>query len=147
MSRITYGLIGAVVGVVGAVSTVYIQNNRGGVVTEFVRQYDALAAQGRHVVVEGDCASSCTIALGYPNMCFDRNASLRFHPAYTPILFGLFGYVINQDANHLMLDHYPADARVVIDRHGDLTRNPGGWFYPRLFTIPASEFPRHYLCN
>ena len=145
-SRTAVAGVAALAAVAGAAGVSYIDADRGGVVVAYVARYDALARAHEKVVIRGDCASSCTIGLGYPNVCLEPQASLRFHPAYTPILFGLLRYVINQDANALMLSHYPPDARAVIDRHGDMTRDPGGWFYPRLFTIAATEFPQH-LCK
>jgi hypothetical protein len=140
--------IGALVGAALGASTVYLTNAHGGSVLAYVQQFDKLRNLGNHVVVKGDCASSCTMMLGYPNMCLDPQAVLRFHPAY--FSWGLF-YVLDGPGTQMMLAHYPPDARKVIDRHGDLTkdpgRGPGTWYaYPRLFSIPATEFPEH-LCG
>jgi hypothetical protein len=146
MKKIAVTGIAALAAVAGATTVTYIDANRGGNVLSFVAYYDQAAARGEQIIIRGDCASSCTMGLGYKNVCLLPSASLRFHPAYTPILFGLFSYVLNPSANHVMLSHYPPDARAVIDRHGDLTKDPGGWWWPNLFTIKATEFPQH-LCQ
>jgi hypothetical protein len=150
MNKLTVGIASAAVAAVGAVAVkdaVYVDSDGGGVVTSYVSYYDQMQANNTPIIIRGGCNSSCTMALGYKNVCLMPNAVLGFHPAYTPILFGLFSYLINYPANAVMLSHYPPDARKVIDAHGDLTRNPGGWFYPKLFYVKGNEFPPHYLCK
>lgn len=131
----------------GAVGVTYIDADGGGNVLGYVQHYESLQRQGIPVVIRGVCNSSCTMALGYSNVCLMPDAELGFHPAYTPILFGWFSYVLNPAANEVMLSHYPADAKAVINKHGDLSKDPGGWRYPRLFYVKATEFPSHYLCH
>lgn len=130
----------------GAVGTIYVDSDGGGNVVRYIAHYDEMARRNEKIIIRGFCGSSCTIGLGYNNVCLGPNAVLGFHPAYTPILFGLFHYVINQAANKVMLAHYPPDARTVIDKHVDLTRDTGGWFYPRVTYIKGAEFPTHYQC-
>jgi len=136
--------IGATAGLaIGAAGTVYLVNASGGSVEQYAQTFDRLHNEDKKVVIKGDCASSCTMMLGYSNMCLDEGASLRFHPGYNS--FGVF-WVVNPAANQLMLAHYPPEARRVIDAHGNLTNQVWGWgAYPPLFTIKATEFPSH-LC-
>jgi hypothetical protein len=145
MIRPTSAAVIAALGGVGGGGVVYLINAAGGSVAGYVATYDQMQQQGRKVVVRGDCASSCTMMLGYSNMCLDKNATLRFHPAYNSL--GAF-WVLNPWSNQQMISHYPADAWKVIEQHGDLANPPSwGWgSYPPLFTIKATEFPQH-LCE
>jgi hypothetical protein len=129
----------------------YIDQDGGGVVLNYVAKYDELQRQHVGVVVRGSCASSCTMGLGYSNVCLLPSAAMGFHPGYTPIFFGLFGYVLNPAATSVMMAHYPADVKAVLAKHGiDLYKDPGAdrdglrWF-PRVTYIKATEFPAH-LC-
>lgn len=126
-------------------TAVYIDSDGGGSVYGYVKKYDDLYAKGTKVVVRGACYSSCTMALGYPNACLTNDAVLGFHPAYTPYLFGLFGYKISPEATAEMRRHYPPDALAVINKHGGLNDN-GGWMRPQIRTIKATEFPARYRC-
>ena len=151
-ARYAVGLAAAslVAGVVG--KSVFIDSDGGGSVLAYVAKYNELQREGMPVIIRGACYSSCTMALGYSNACLEPQAVLGFHPGYTPIMFGLFGYVLNPQATAVMWSHYPADARTVISRHVDLSKDPGAardglrW-YPKIAQIKATEFPEHYLCK
>jgi hypothetical protein len=124
-----------------------IKNDEGGNVVAYVNKYDAYSKGGMPIIIEGYCDSSCTMGLGYKNVCFAPGSVLEFHPAYVPILFGLLHYVLDPAATKLMLEHYPPDALEVLRAHGvDLNEDPGGWRYPKLTAIPIAAFPAHYLC-
>jgi hypothetical protein len=127
-------------------TTSVIYNDGGGSVYEYVKKYDDLYANNVRVRVEGACYSSCTMALGYPNVCLDPNAVLGFHPAYISYFFGLFHYSIHPQATEEMRRHYPPDALAIINKHDGLKDN-GGWLRPEIRLIKASEFPAHYRCT
>lgn len=135
--------VAAIAAVSGA--SLYIDSDGGGSVYGYVQKYDDLKAKGTKVVIRGACYSSCTMALGYSNACLMPDAVLGFHPAYTPYLFGLFGYSISPEATAEMRRHYPPDALAIINKHGGLNDN-GGWVRPAIRTIKATEFPSHYRC-
>lgn len=136
-------VIGAAIGIAG---TMYIDADGGGNVAAYAHKYDELLAKNEHVVVRGQCYSSCTMVLGYSNACLEPSAVLGFHPSYVPYLFGLFHYVISPGGTKMMRDHYPKDAQDVIDRHHGLD-DKGGWMRPAITKIPAIEFPSHYQCG
>ena len=147
MTHTKKAIAAAGIAAVLASGAVYVVDlDGGGGVYDYVRKYDDLHARGVKVVIRGACYSSCTMALGYSNVCLMPDAVLGFHPAYVPYLFGLFGYQIHAEATAEMRRHYPYDAFTVIDRHGGLNDN-GGWFWPEVRFIRATEFPEHYRCT
>lgn len=129
-----------------AVYKTYIDADGGGSVYDYVAKYHAMYARGEKIIVRGNCYSSCTMALGYPNACLEPTATLGFHPAYTPWMFGLFSYTLSPEATEEMRRHYPSDALAVINAHGGLNDN-GGWWRPAIRLISASEFPARYHCT
>lgn len=124
----------------------YIDADGGGSVYEYAKKYDDMYARGQKVVIRGNCYSSCTMALGYPNACLEQTAVLGFHPAYTPWVFGFLHYTLSPQYTQVMREHYPPDALEVINRHDGLKDN-GGWFRPKITLINASEFPDRYRCT
>jgi hypothetical protein len=65
-----------------AAQTVVIQgHDLGGFEDAYIAKYNSYANRGYRVVVAGDCASACTLALHYGNACVLPNARLRFHSA------------------------------------------------------------------
>ncbi len=133
--------IGAAVGALAAgAATVYINGDGGGSVAAYAAKYDGLYRQNIPVKISGACYSSCTMGLGYSNVCFTRDAVLGFHPGYyPPYLFGLLG---SPAATQMMLQHYPKDALALISQRGGLNNN-GGFWYPSITLIRATEFPSH----
>ena len=77
------GLLAAMLLLAGA-GTSHIANDRGGQIGRYVERYEQLRASGQSVVIDGLCASSCTIVLGaipHERICVTRNANLAFHAA------------------------------------------------------------------
>src|SRR6476659_5443905 len=73
---------------------VRIGNDRGGQIGRYVERYEQLRASGQTVMIDGLCASSCTIILGtIPNdkICVTPNANIAFHAAWD---FGAQGRTI-----------------------------------------------------
>ena len=137
--------VAALAGGAAVVKTTYIDADGGGDIVAYTQRYDKLYRDNVRVVIRGNCYSSCTMALGYPNTCLEPNAVLGFHPGYVPYLLGLAHYTISDAGTQVMRDRYPSDALEVIDRHHGLD-NKGGWFRPVITLIPGSEFPHRYQC-
>ena len=82
------GLLAATLLLAGAGTShalVRITNDRGGQIGRYVERYEQLRASGQTVIIDGLCASSCTIVLGaipYERICVTRNANLAFHAAW-----------------------------------------------------------------
>ena len=72
-----------------AVSAVRITNDRGGRIGSYVIKYQRLASAGESVIIDGLCASACTILLSelpHDKICVTSRATLGFHAAWN---FGL----------------------------------------------------------
>ncbi len=123
----------------------YIDNDGGGSVYAYVEKYEALKKNQVKATIRGNCYSSCTMGLGYQNVCLDKGSTLGFHPAYIPYMFGLFSYRVHQEATAEMIKHYPPDALAVINKHEGM-KDKGGWFRPEITLIKATEFPKKYIC-
>jgi hypothetical protein len=75
-----------------AVSPLYIHDDSGGQIGSYLRKYSAVRMSGHHVVVDGTCASACTILLGAiprNRICVTKNAVLAFHSAWNLTLTGV----------------------------------------------------------
>jgi len=105
-----------------AKSEVLIKNDGGGHIPQYFAKYLYLQLSGEHVVIDGNCLSACTLALGLlaqDRRCFTREARLGFHAARTeesgtPHTMDPFG----TDVFWLV---YPPEIRRWISRHGGLT--------------------------
>jgi len=104
-----------------AKSAVLIKNDGGGDIPQYVAKYLYLQLRGERVVIDEDCLSACTLALGLlakDRRCFTNEARLGFHAAWiefgatrinNPLGTGIFWLV------------YPAEIRRWISKHGGLT--------------------------
>ena len=66
-------------------AVVRIANDRGGQIGRYVDRFEKLRASGETIIIDGLCASACTIVLGtipYERICVTPNANLAFHAAW-----------------------------------------------------------------
>ncbi|WP_428990254.1 hypothetical protein [Methylocapsa aurea] len=94
--------------------------DRGGDIPSYMNAVAAANKSGSLVVIEGTCASACTIKLGAKYRCVRPNAILWFHAAVE-------GSIISTMGNSLLLDTYPPRVREeVLRRHmlDELALNP-----------------------
>lgn len=103
-------------------AVVRIVNDRGGQIGHYVDRYDQLRASGQAVIIDGLCASACTIVLAaipHDKICVTPNANLAFHAAWD---FGARGRAItNPEATWMLYSMYPSEVRHWIARRGGLT--------------------------
>ena len=103
-------------------AVVRIANDRGGQIGGYVERYEQLRATGQTVMIDGLCASSCTIVLGaipHEKICVTRNANLAFHAAWD---FGARGRAItNPGATQMLYSMYPSQVRHWIANRGGLS--------------------------
>jgi hypothetical protein len=101
---------------------VRISDDRGGRIGTYVDKYQDIRSSGETVVIDGLCASACTIVLGavpHDKICVTSRASLGFHAAWDP---GAGGRpVTNVEATHMLYEMYPDTIRRWIARRGGLT--------------------------
>jgi hypothetical protein len=123
--KLVTGLLAAVLllaGVGASHAVVRIAEDRGGRIGTYVDRYQGLRSSGETVIIDGLCASACTIVLGavpHDKICVTSNASLGFHAAWD---FGANGRAItNPEATQMLYSMYPSAVRRWIAQRGGLT--------------------------
>ena len=109
------GLLAAVLllaGIGASQAVVRIADDRGGRIGTYVDKYQGLRTSGETVMIDGLCASACTIVLGavpHDKICVTSRANLGFHAAWD---FGANGRAVtNREATaDAVLDVSDADA-------------------------------------
>src|SRR3954453_14522979 len=104
--KVLTGLLAAVLLLAGAGvshAVVRIGEDRGGRIGTYVDRYEDLRSSGETVVIDGLCASACTIVLGalpHNRICVTSHANLAFHAAWD---FGANGRAItNPEATQML---------------------------------------------
>ena len=125
--KIATGLFALVVllaNIAASHAAVRIAEDRGGRIGTYVDKYQGLRSSGEQVVIDGLCASACTIILGaVPSnrICVTSRATLGFHAAWD---VGARGRVVtNREATRMLYAMYPMRVQRWIARHGGLTRH------------------------
>jgi len=119
------GLLAAVLlvaGVGASHAVVRIAEDRGGRIGTYVDKYQGLRSSGETVIIDGLCASACTIVLGavpHDKICVTSHANLGFHAAWD---FGANGRAVtNPEATQMLYSMYPSPVRRWISQRGGLT--------------------------
>jgi hypothetical protein len=101
-------------------AAVRIAGDRGGQIGEYVSKFQRLHFSGQSVVIDGLCASACTLVLAavpHGKICVTPRATLGFHAAYD---FGVNGRTVtNPEATGVVFEL--PDARAAVDRHSRWT--------------------------
>ena len=138
--KLLTGLLAAVLLLAGAGAcnaTVRIVNDRGGQIGTYIDRYEHLRHSGQTVIIDGLCASACTIVLGaipHDKICVTTNATLGFHAAWD---FGAKGRTItNPVATRMLYSSYPLQVRRWIARRGG--------FNPQMIFPPGKQLQAIY---
>ncbi|MFK4511380.1 ATP-dependent protease ClpP protease subunit [Bradyrhizobium daqingense] len=103
-------------------AVVRIANDRGGSIAYYIERYEKLRAARQSVVIDGLCASACTIVLGTiasDDICVTPKARLAFHAAWD---FGRNGRAFtHRAATQMLYSMYPSPIQQWLDRRGGLT--------------------------
>ncbi|MBR0736664.1 hypothetical protein JQ581_06965 [Bradyrhizobium liaoningense] len=103
-------------------AVVRIADDRGGRIGTYVDKYQDLRQSGDTVIIDGLCASACTIVLGAiprDRICVTSHATLGFHAAWD---FGSNGRAVtNPEATQMLYSMYPSQVRRWIAQRGGLT--------------------------
>ncbi len=133
--RLATGLLAAVLLLVGMApirAVVRIADDRGGRIGTYVDRYQGLRSSGESVIIDGLCASACTIVLGaipHDKICVTSHATLGFHAAWD---FGANGRAItNPEATQMLYSMYPSPVKRWIAARGGLT--------PRMIFLRGKE--------
>ena len=103
-----------------AYSAVTISDDRGGQIGDYLAKFHALRENGDRVMIDGTCASACTMLLGViprNRICVTPRAVLALHSAWTPTSEG---EQISSAGNYYLWSNYPPAVRKWIIQHGGL---------------------------
>ena len=138
--KIVTGIVAAVLllaGVSASHAVVRISEDRGGRIGTYVDKYQGLKSSGETVMIDGLCASACTIVLGsvpHDKICVTSRANLGFHAAWD---FGSGGRpVTNLEATRMLYEMYPSSIRNWIAKRGGLK--------PRMIFLRGKELQSLY---
>ncbi|WGR69544.1 MULTISPECIES: hypothetical protein [unclassified Bradyrhizobium] len=124
-------------GIESSHAAVRIADDPGGQIGEYLSRYSELRASGQTVMIDGLCASACTILLStipHDKICVTPNATLGFHAAYDFV--GNGRTVTNPEATQLLYSGYPSQVRRWITRRGGLT--------PRMIFLRGKQLQAMY---
>src|SRR6516164_2784881 len=123
--KLVTGLLAAVLllaGVGASHAVVRIADDRGGRIGTYVDRYQGMRTSGEEVIIDGLCASACTIVLGaipHDRICVTSHATLGFHASWD---FGANGRAItNPEATQMLYSMYPSPVKRWIAARGGLT--------------------------
>jgi hypothetical protein len=123
--KFTTGLLAAVLLLAGmgvSQAVVRIGEDRGGRIGTYVDKYQEVRSSGEMVIIDGLCASACTIVLGaipHDKICVTSHAALGFHAAWD---LDEDGHAItNPEATHMLYSMYPPQVKKWINQRGGLT--------------------------
>jgi hypothetical protein len=103
-------------------AVVRIGHDPGGRIGAYVDRYQGMHSSGEMVIIDGYCASACTIVLGtvpHDKICVTSRARLGFHAAWDAGSNGRKR--TNPEATQSLYSMYPSEVRRWIDRRGGLT--------------------------
>ena len=145
--KLVTGLLAVVLllaGVGASHAVVRIGEDRGGRIGTYVDKYQELRTSGQSVIIDGLCASACTIVLGavpHDKICVTSHATLGFHAAWD---FGANGRAItNPEATQMLYSMYPSAVRRWIAQHDND-------FVVRVYAVlvtPEPHLPRTTSCS
>jgi hypothetical protein len=118
-------------------AAVRIVDDPGGRIGVYVDRYQGVRSAGQMVIIDGYCASACTIVLGtvpHDKICVTSRARLGFHAAWDPGARGR--KITNSEATQSLYSMYPFEVRHWIDQRGGLT--------PRMIYLTGRELAAMY---
>jgi len=110
------------VGIGASDAAVRIVEDAGGRIGTYVDKYQGVRSSGEIVIIDGYCASACTIVLGtvpHERICVTSRAMLGFRAAWDSVSHGR--KITNPEATQTLYSMYPVEVRRWIDQRGGLT--------------------------
>jgi hypothetical protein len=102
-------------------AAIRIAEDRGGKIGTYIDRYQGLRGSGETVIIDGLCASACTMVLGAvprERICVTSQAVLGFHAAWDSGANGRA--VTNPGATQMLYSLYPSSVRRWIAARGGL---------------------------
>lgn len=100
-------------------STPYvIASSPGGIVLDFIEQYDQLRRSGRPVMLDGICMSACTLVTGLipqERVCTTPFGKLAFHSAWQQ---SMWGSSHSSEGTRMLWQIYPENVRRILRSRG-----------------------------
>jgi hypothetical protein len=124
-------------GIGASAAAVRIVEDPGGRIGAYVDRYEGVRSSGKMVIIDGYCASACTIVLGtvpHDRICVTSRARLGFHAAWDPGSNGR--KITNPEATQSLYSMYPFEVRHWIDQRGGLT--------PHMIVLSGRELAAMY---
>jgi hypothetical protein len=118
-------------------AAVRIMEDAGGRIGAYVDRYQGVRSSGEMVIIDGYCASACTLVLGtipHDRICVTSRARLGFHAAWDSGSHGR--KITNPEATQTLYSMYPFEVRHWIDQRGGLT--------PRMIFLSGRELATMY---
>lgn len=121
------GLVATLLFSVSKAPCLTITNDLGGRIGTYIDRYEAVRNSNERVIIDGVCASACTLILGAiprDRICATPRARFGFHQAYdvgqASSEPGREVYVANAGASQLMMRTYPTAIQRWIQAHHGL---------------------------
>ena len=86
-----------------------VTNDPGGAIQPLYSQYYSQWQRGHRHVIDGRCASACTMRLVFENTCVTPRARLGFHRSYFVNFFGI--KIGSSEGDRFMIDRWPNGIR------------------------------------
>ena len=123
----------------GASNPVVLRANPGGLIATYDANFMRVAANGRRVVLDGECLSACTLALARvprSRICATNSAVLGFHAGskLDKASSGAIIKVPSQEITNKLMQVYPSDIQQWIYRNGGLTTSMIYMRVPEIFS-------------
>src|SRR6202166_561220 len=119
---VSLAMITLLAGITASDAAVRIVDDPGGRIGTYVDRYEGVRISGEKVIIDGYCASACTIVLGtvpHDRICVTSRARLGFHAAWDSGANGR--QITNPEATQTLYMMYPVEIRRWIDQRGGLT--------------------------
>jgi hypothetical protein len=103
-------------------AAVRIADDGGGQIGTYLTKFQHLRSSGESVIIDGLCASACTIVLAtvpHDKICVTSRATLGFHAAFDEGINGR--EITNREATTFLYSMYPRPLRRWIAARGGLT--------------------------
>jgi hypothetical protein len=117
-----------------------IRFSPGGVISDFIEEYDNLRRSGRHVVIDSLCLSACTLVVGLvpaDRICTTPYGRLGFHSAW---YMTMVGPRHSSEGTRLLWQMYPESLRMMLRERGfDGGSGPDGNEHPDLIYIDNDD--------
>ena len=101
---------------------VRITHDQGGSIGYYIDRYEKMRASHQSVIIDGLCASACTIVVATiapEKICVPSRAKLAFHAAWNVDRTGRT--VTHRSATRMLYSMYPSTVQRWLDKQGGLT--------------------------